>query len=163
MTTLPATIPGLVRFCTPLWFCDEVTQWVALNYGPATNGSPDFFMVTAVPKSIFGLAITTDPSDWAVDLTDPTGFQHALLWLGAKYGAKPEQSLSFHAASDPSSRWSYPIWTLYADGYPIASVYDAEPCHPGFGPAAILIKGSRNKGRVESLRLAVLAVAGVQP
>jgi hypothetical protein len=97
-----------------------------------------------------------------MDIGDQTGFHHALLWLGAKYGAKPEQSLSFHAAPDPTDRWSYPIWTLYADGYPVCSIYDADPGHPGFGPSAILIKGSKNSGRAGTLRLAVLAVAGVQ-
>ena len=152
MTTLPATIPGLVRFCTPLWFCDEVTQWVALNYGPATNGSPDFFMVTAVPKSIFGLAITTDPSDWAVDLTDPTGFHHALLWLAEKLGMDASCGLWW--------RWStiYECWRM-----------DTPKTHWAFGKHAFdrhgrytVVDLAPMMDRAESLRLAVLAVAGVQ-
>ena len=145
-TTLPGSISGLLRRCSPVIDSNQKGHVV-------TEIDPYDGWVR--PCGLFLEQVR-------MDIGDQTGFHHALLWLGAKYGVPTDKSLSFHAMHDPQPRWSYPIWGLYADGEPVFSMYDAAPGHAGFGPRALLIPGCKGLPRLEALRLAVLAVAGVQ-
>jgi hypothetical protein len=137
VSTLPATIPGLVRFCTPLCFRDEETPWVAIGCGPIEGGDPTLLLVTATPRSAFGLAITAGAEDFEVDLADPTGFCHALLWLAEKYGVDPSFGLVWK--DDGCVSWQVRGRTQVS---PWIIAQSTDTC--------------------EALRLAVLAVAGVQ-
>ena len=176
-TTLPA-ISGLLRRCSPcLYTPDEGypigTPPIKVIVMGRDDAPPEKrageWTCNGVDEALWldyleawGLDRSTPESRLSLDLADPTGFGHALLWLGAKYGVPTDKSLSFHAMHDPQPRWSYPIWGLYADGEPVFSMYDAAPGHAGFGPRALLIPGCKGLPRLEALRLAVLSVAGVQ-
>ena len=170
MSTLPATIPGLVRFCTPLCFRDEETPWVAIGCGPIEGGDPTLLLVTATPRSAFGLAITAGAEDFEVDLADPTGFFHAALWLASKYGASQAMIASFHLEPVEASRklagggrWSRSVWELTADGVPVLTIYDADGLkQSALGTGELNVPGIGSVDRIAALRLAVLAVAGVQ-
>ena len=160
-TTLPASkVPGILRNGSPVSLTSAV--WIhATGVIRETDGKLYACMVVDTGGSFLPVLVK-DPDPYELVLDDPTGFGHALLWLGAKYGVPTDKSLSFHAMHDPQPRWSYPIWGLYADGEPVFSMYDAAPGHAGFGPRALLIPGCKGLPRLEALRLAVLAVAGVQ-
>lgn len=80
--TLPGSIPGLLRRGSPARWRDEDTPYVVLWYGPwpddddVGNGA----IVLAGPCSSPCLGVEDCASNFALDLTDPTGQVHAAWW-----------------------------------------------------------------------------------
>lgn len=147
---LPATIPDLLEPGCPCGFI-EYGQWygdmIFLDDGRVWDTNARIEVVTSAP--IF------------LDLREDAGFDRAVRWLADRMSplGRPYGSCSFHA--DPSAdQWSYDLWTLWVDGVAKASIYDADPAHPGFGPAAIPVPGVSQMDRLQALKAAVTAVAG---
>ena len=60
-------------------------------------------------------------------------------------------------------RWSRSVWELTADGAPVLTIYDADGLkQSALGPGELNVPGAGFVDRITALRLAVLAVAGVQ-
>ena len=148
---LPATIPGLVRRGSPcLYHGQRVHSCLLL--------SPKFQESDCIISFLRrdGSAETSyaPPENLSLDLTDPTGFHHALLWLAEKLGMDASAGVLWYWDAE----WG--TWCLQAKQrgrrYVVVD-WRAAPCGAMEIPPA-----SQEVSPAESLRLAVLAVAGVE-
>lgn len=143
-TTLPASIPGLLRTGSPVVADSPV-------YGPISGVILDvdgkLYACMATRFEVFPPELVKDSDPYELDLTDPTGFFHALLFLAAKLGMSTTNGVWWRYAfgwrlETPLASWTFGVG-IGSDRYTRAAIpADADPA--------------------EALRLAVLAVAGVQ-
>ena len=149
MSTLPATIPGLLRHCSPI--TANVAGWGTVS-GVVRESDGQLWVHVAAESGSAFLPQRLDAYPFELDLTDPTGFHHALLWLAEKLGMDASCGLWW--------RWStiYECWRM-----------DTPKTHWAFGKHAFdrhgrytVVDLAPMMDRAESLRLAVLAVAGVR-
>jgi hypothetical protein len=147
MTTLPAKIPGLLRRGSPVIDMRRVVT-------PCNLPAPRGLWAQCGPKLDEGYILWDKPSgvrerleEWvyagllALDLTDETGRFHAMLWLAAKFDV--DASCGLHWEDDGEASWRV-AGAKIRRGHcgPWIRVDTTDP--------------------IEALRLAVLAVAGVQ-
>ena len=177
MTTLPATIPGLLRHCSPI--TANVAGWGKVSGVVRESGGQLWAHVAAESGSAF-LPQRLDAYPFELDLTDPTGFHHALLYLSAK--------LTIPATGGPSWTRVDASWRdhdyvpkhyiLRAQGEKHAEdavvffcedVQDAKNINYlnsgalDYDRDIVVVPGIVGaESNAEALRLAVLAVAGVQ-
>ena len=147
--TLPATIPGLRRHCSPI--TANVAGWGKVS-GVVRESDGQLWAHVSVEGGGAFLPQLLNAYPFELDLADPTGFHHALLWLAEKLGMDASCGLWW--------RWStiYECWRM-----------DTPKTHWAFGKHAFdrhgrytVVDLAPMMDRAESLRLAVLAVAGVR-
>ena len=80
--TLPGTIPGLLRMCSPV-VTPECRRGVVVEPGSVDNGLPGYFYVASGGEGGSRLlALDGHPAaNLALDLTNLTGRLHAAIWL----------------------------------------------------------------------------------
>ena len=160
MTTLPATIPGLVRRGSPVRALQAADMGLILppwDYWPTANEP-----LVIVNYGDWGYRFADRDGEsrhagawWFVlDLTDPTGFHHALLWLAEKLGMDASAGVLWY--------WDAEWGTWYLQAKQRGRRYvivdgRAVPCGAMEIPPA-----SQEVSPTEALRLAVLTVAGVE-
>ena len=185
MTTLPATIPGLVRRGSPVRALQAADMGLILppwDYWPTANEP-----LVIVNYGDWGYRFADRDGEsrhagawWFVlDLTDPTGFHHALLWLAEKLGMDARYGLLWcrvpHVDFMPAyyilagatpgpdgvtlSSWR---WVFTEEEHDAERYFGKDPEDPGLGPNGYTtVPNILSAGDTEALRLAVLAVAGV--
>lgn len=79
--TLTGAIPGLLRRGSPVAWRDEETPFVVVLSRAWPTPGPVDGVVLAAPAQELCLGVQDDPSNFTLDLSDPTGRYHALLWL----------------------------------------------------------------------------------
>ena len=143
MTTLPATIPGLVRRGSPV--IDHAgDKMIACELVPGIGAR------CLDGGKLHGYTFRS----LSLDLTDPTGFHHALLWLAEKLGMDASAGVLWY--------WDAEWGTWYLQAKQRGRRYvivdgRAVPCGAMEIPPA-----SQEVSPTEALRLAVLTVAGVE-
>ena len=144
MTTLPATIPGLRRHCSPI--TANVAGWGKVS-GVVRESDGQLWAHVSVEGGGAFLPQLLNAYPFELDLADPTGFHHALLWLAEKLGMSSANG----------------IWWRYAFGWRIETPLASWTFGVGIGSERYTrVKIPPDAPPAESLRLAVLAVAGVQ-
>lgn len=136
MSTLPATIPGLLRHCSPI--TANVAGWGKVS-GVVRESDGQLWAHVSVEGGGAFLPQRLDAYPFELDLTDPTGFGHALLWLAENQGIDSRRGLVWEDDGEHS-------WRVRG------------PCMRDVG-TWIRVDSTDH---IEALRLAVLAVAGVQ-
>ena len=192
MTTLPATIPGLVRRGSPVRALQAADMGLILppwDYWPTANEP-----LVIVNYGDWGYRFADRDGEsrhagawWFVlDITDPTGFHHALLWLAEKLGMDARYGLLWcHVPRQDFDHGQYtPAYWLLAGATPDSdgvtllswrwafteeSNTDPRCAEYFFGKDASLppdgyttVPNILSAGDTEALRLAVLAVVGVE-
>lgn len=141
MTTLPASqVPGLLRNGSPVSLASAI--WIhATGVIRETDGKLYSCMVVETGGS-FLPALVKDSDPYELVLDDPTGFGHALLYLAKHYGLPFANGLLWRRIRVTGG--AYKGWCLEN------------------GQGEVRIPNLDVDDPVEALRLAVLAVAGVQ-
>lgn len=160
--TLPGDIPGLLRRGSPVLYRDEESWWTVLYIeDDEACAAP----VGEVPLGAWGHL-----SDFALDLSDPTGRAHAAWWLAEQVSGHPAQAL-WDGTPDGSGGSRFCVWRLRwrsqtwphapcGVGAEVYSVRDV-PALVGLDPddPRLMPTGSRWVD-AEALRRVVLHVAG---
>ena len=149
MTTLPATIPGLLRHCSPI--TANVAGWGKVS-GVVRESDGKLWAHVSVEGGGAFLPQRLDAYPFELDITDPTGFHHALLWLAERLGIDASCGLWW--------RWStvYECWRVESPAACWVFGRNAFSLHGRYTEIDV-VAGMKP---AEALRLAVLAVAGVQ-
>jgi len=91
LVTLPGTIPGLLRRCSPVIFTEAGTSHVCRA---VVEGIQDGHLIRCLDDA--GMVEIVDTLAADLDLSDPTGRFHAVLWLSDRLGyAAGELLLNF--------------------------------------------------------------------
>jgi len=132
-TTLPGSIPGLVRRGSPV---------IIDHNHPSKNAVVAAKYTETAIVSTATFAAEKRDTTLALDITDPTGFSHALLYLAKHYRLPSVNGLLWRRIRVTGG--AYKGWCLEN------------------GQGEVRIPNLDVDDPVEALRLAVLAVAGVQ-
>ena len=125
---LTGAIPGLMRRGSPAWWRDEETPYiVTMTYADADEA---VWMVGA-PCLGIPIGVQDEPSNFVLDLTDPTGRYHALLWLR-------ERGHDLRWAEDEAEVLAWSVLSVVRGGEPIVDLLDVwkettEECDPRYG------------------------------
>ena len=183
MTTLPATILGLLRHCSPI--TANIAGWGKVS-GVVRESDGKFWAHVAVGGVEVLVSRQVDADTFGLDLTDPTGFHHALLWLAEKLGMDARYGLLWcrvprqdfdHGQYTPAYRllagatpdsdgvtlrsWQW-VFTEESSDDPRCAEYffGKDASHPPDGYTTV--PSILSAGDTEALRLAILAVVGVE-
>lgn len=111
--TLTGAIPGLLRRGSPAWWRDEETPYVVtISYRDADHAE----WVVAAPCAGLPIGVQDDPSNFTLDLTDPTGRYHALLWLR-------ERGHDLRWAEDEAEVLAWSVLSVARGGQPLTFIF----------------------------------------
>lgn len=134
--TLTGAIPGLLRRGSPVWWRDEETPFVVTCGCVDTD---DATWTIAAPCAGITLGVQDDPSNFTLNLTDPTGRYHALLWLR-------ERGHDMRWAEDEAEALAWSVLSVARGGKPIAVILDNWNKTTGF-------KRARRLGFLDDVRI----------
>ena len=173
MTTLPATIPGLLRHCSPI--TANVAGWGKVSGVVRESGGQLWAHVAAESGSAF-LPQRLDAYPFELDLTDPTGFDHAARYVADTICKKagwpvPVSVMVCHQHGLLVGLWLSLAFEGTTDGRQIFCysrenggdrIMDKRFCGGIPTYCTTVIGVAKTETAAEALRLAVLKVAGVQ-
>jgi len=172
MTTIPATILGLLRHCSPI--TANIAGWGKVS-GVVRESNGKLWAHVAVGGVEVLVSRQVDADTFGLDLTDPTGQFHACLYLAQKLTLPTAGGVTWHRVdagwrdrdrlprhyilTARGENWQEEDCAIFCgtgdDAYQFHSVYPATIIQPIHGIESA-------ESNTEALRLAVLAVVGVE-